>query len=118
MALADLRTCSSSFSLLAFTAVLLLGPIYAAQAESDASIATPTSKDPRIGSLIETLVQTKVPTEAAISPDGSTAAWTVRIHGNTQIHLSDAANPDPAKEKIVSTGSGATDCSSSDAKWS
>ncbi|NYF88450.1 S9 family peptidase [Tunturiibacter empetritectus] len=114
MALADLRKCSSSFHLIAFTAVLLLGPISAAQAEADAS----TAKDPRIGSLIETLGQTKIPTEAAISPVGSTVAWSVRSHGSTQIHLSDAVNPDPAKEKIVSTGSGATDCSSSDPKWS
>jgi dipeptidyl aminopeptidase/acylaminoacyl peptidase len=114
MALADLRTCSPSFHFIAFTAVLLLGPISAAQAESDAS----TPKDPRIGSLIETLGQTKIPTAVAISPDGSTVAWSVRSHGSTQIHLSDVANPDPAKEKSVSTGSGATDCSSSDAKWS
>jgi dipeptidyl aminopeptidase/acylaminoacyl peptidase len=114
MALADLRKCSSSFPLIAFTAVFLLGPISATQAESDAS----TAKDPRIGSLIETLGQTRIPTEAAISPDGSTVAWAVRSHGSTQIHLSDAVNPDPSKEKIVSTGSGATDCSSLDPKWS
>src|ERR1700761_2502997 len=114
MALADLRKCSSSFHLIAFTAVLLLGPISAAQAEFDAS----TAKDPRIGSLIETLGQTKIPTEVAISPDGSTVAWAVRSHGTTQIHLSDAVNPDSSREKIVSTGSGATDCSSSDPKWS
>jgi dipeptidyl aminopeptidase/acylaminoacyl peptidase len=114
MALADLRTCSPSFHFIAFTAVLLLGPISAAQAESDAS----TAKDPRIGSLIETLGQTKIPTEVAISPDGAIVAWSVRSHGSTQIHLSDVANPDPAKEKIVSTGSGATDCSSSNPKWS
>jgi dipeptidyl aminopeptidase/acylaminoacyl peptidase len=114
MALADLRTCSPSFHFIAFTAVLLLGPISAAQAESDAS----TAKDPRIGSLIETLGQTKIPSEVAISPDGAIVAWSVRSHGSTQIHLSDVANPDPAKEKIVSTGSGATDCSSSNPKWS
>jgi dipeptidyl aminopeptidase/acylaminoacyl peptidase len=116
MALADLRKCSPSFLFIALTTVLLLGPTSSAQAESDASTATP--KDPRIGSLIETLGQTKVPTSAAISPDGATVAWSLRSHGSTQIHLSDVANPDPSKEKTVSPGSGATDCSSSDPKWS
>ena len=81
--------------------------------------ATPsTPKDPRIGSLIESLSQTKTPTSVAISPDGATVAWSVRTHEGTQIHLSDVANPDSSKEKIVTTGSGAANCSSSDPKWS
>src|SRR5271163_2850488 len=116
MALVDLRRCSPFFRFIAFTAVLTLGFASATRAESDVSTSSP--KDPRIGSLIETLGQTKSLTSVAISPDGATVAWSVRTHEGTQIHLSDVANPDPAKEKIVSTGSGATDCSSSDPKWS
>ena len=125
MALADLRKCSpsSGFTALtaaAFTALLMLGAASTAQAESDANALADVSnlKDPRIGSLIQTLGQTKTPSAAAISPDGSTVAWSVRTHEGTQIHLSDVANPDPAKEKIVTTASGATNCSSSDPKWS
>ncbi|MBB5319167.1 S9 family peptidase [Tunturibacter empetritectus] len=125
MALADLRKCSpsSGFTALtaaAFTALLMLGAASAAQAESDATPLANVSnlKDPRIGSLIQTLGQTRTPSAAAISPDGSTVAWSVRTHDGTQIHLSDVANPGPAKEKIVTTGSGATNCSSSDPKWS
>ena len=116
MALADLRTCSLSFGLIALTALSTLGTAIAARAEADATTSIP--KDPRIGSLIETLGQTKTPTSVAISPDGATVAWSVRTHEGTQIHLSDVANPDPAKEKIVTTGSGAATCSSSDPKWS
>ncbi|WP_353066015.1 S9 family peptidase [Tunturibacter psychrotolerans] len=116
MALVELRKHSLSFGFIAFTALSTFGLASAARAESDASATTPS--DPRIGPLIETLGQTKTPTAVAISPDGASVAWSVRSHGSTQIHLSDALNPDPAKEKIISTGSGATDCSSADPKWS
>ncbi|MBB5343910.1 S9 family peptidase [Tunturibacter empetritectus] len=121
MALADLRDCSPSSGFTAFTAaactaLLMLGAASAAHAESDANASS--LKDPRIGSLIQTLGQTKTPSAASISPDGAIVAWSVRTHDGTQIHLSEVANPDPAKEKIVSTGSGATNCSSSDPKWS
>ena len=121
MALADLgrRSLSSGFTTYtaaAVTAFLILGAASAAQGESDANASR--FKDPRIGSLIQTLGQTRTPTAAAISPDGSTVAWSVRSNEGTQIHLSDVANPDPAKEKIIATSSGATNCSSSDPKWS
>ncbi len=58
------------------------------------------------------------PSSAAISPDGTTVAWAVRTREGSQIHLTDVANPDPAKEIIVGTGSGATSCGSSEPKWS
>jgi dipeptidyl aminopeptidase/acylaminoacyl peptidase len=116
MALADLRKYSLSFGFIAFTAVSMLGTAPAARAEADATTSIP--KDPRIGSLIETLGQTKTPTSVAISPDGATVAFSVRTHEGMQIHLSDVAKPDPAKEKTVSTGAGAANCSSSDPKWS
>jgi dipeptidyl aminopeptidase/acylaminoacyl peptidase len=116
MALADLRKCSLSFGFIAFTAITTLGIATPAPAETDATTSIP--KDPRIGSLIETLGQTRSPTAVAISPDGTTVAWSVRTHEGTQIHLSDVTNPDPAKERIVTTGSGATSCSSYDPKWS
>ena len=85
----------------------------AAQAQT-----TTSTKDTRIASLIESLGKTKTPSSAAISPDGATVAWAVRAGGRSQIHLSDVANPDPATEKIVGTGSSATNCGSSEPKWS
>jgi dipeptidyl aminopeptidase/acylaminoacyl peptidase len=114
MTFADLRKCSFTCILTAATAVLALGSALAGQAETIPS----TPKDARIGQLIEALGKIRTPSSAAISPDGTTVAWAVRTREGSQIHLTDVANPDPAKEKIVGTGSGATSCGSSEPKWS
>jgi dipeptidyl aminopeptidase/acylaminoacyl peptidase len=119
MTFADVRMRSYVFLLcfsttaLTFTA-LTLGTVVTGQAQTNAG----TPKDSRIGSLIETLGKTKTPSSAAISPDGTTVAWAVRMRGGSQIHLTDVADPDPAREKIVGTGSSATNCGSSEPKWS
>jgi dipeptidyl aminopeptidase/acylaminoacyl peptidase len=114
MTFADVRTCSITSLLFVSTAVLTLGITGAGRAETNAS----TPKDPRIGELIDTLGKTKTPSSAAISPDGTTVAWAVRAREGSQIHLTDVANPDPAKERIIATDSGATACASTDPKWS
>src|SRR5277367_4853581 len=114
MTFVDVRTRSLSFSLFVSTTVLALGSAIAGQAQA----APATPKDARIGALIETLGKTKTPSSAEISPDGTTVAWSVRTREGSQIHLTDVANPDPAKEKIVGTGSSATSCGSSEPKWS
>ncbi len=114
MTFADVCKCSvTPFALFACTAVLTLGTS-AGRAQTNAS----SSKDPRIGELIETLGKTRTPSSAAISPDGTTVAWAVRAREGSQIHLTDVADPDPATEKIVSTGSSATNCGSSEPVWS
>jgi dipeptidyl aminopeptidase/acylaminoacyl peptidase len=115
MTFADVRTCSiTALLFILSTAVLTLGITAGGRAETNAS----TAKDPRIGELIDTLGKTKTPSSAAISPDGTTVAWVVRAREGSQISLTDVANPDPAKETIVGTGSGATSCESSEPKWS
>ena len=106
MTFADVRTRSLALPLIAFTALISLGITLAGQAQTSAN----TQQDARIGSLIETLGKTKTPSSAAISPDGSTVAWAVRTLGGSQIHLTDVANPDPAKEVIVGTGSSTSSC--------
>ena len=103
-----------SFALLASTSIFSLQN----DARAQAQMATSTPKDGRIGALIETLGKTRTPSSAAISPDGTTVAWAVRTREGSQIHLTDVANPDPATDKIVSTGSSATSCGSSEPKWS
>src|ERR1700750_2650847 len=95
------------------TTLVIVGTALAGQAQN-----TSSEKDPRIWALIETLGKTKTPSSAAISPNGATVAWAVRSREGSQIHLTDVANPDPAKEKIVGAGSGATGCGSSEPKWS
>jgi dipeptidyl aminopeptidase/acylaminoacyl peptidase len=114
MTVADVRKCSLTFLFSTTTAVLAFGTALKGHAQTTSS----TTKDARIGALIETLGKTRIPSYAAISPDGTTVAWDVRTREGSQIHLTDVANPDPAKEKIVGTGSGATSCGSSEPKWS
>jgi dipeptidyl aminopeptidase/acylaminoacyl peptidase len=67
----------------------------------------------------------QTPGSAAISPDGALVAWTirgagsegVRFGGTTTLHLNAIADPDPAKEKLIS-GSSETACSNNDPVWS
>jgi dipeptidyl aminopeptidase/acylaminoacyl peptidase len=114
MTFVGVRARFLSFVLFASTSILTLGTVAQAYAQTTAS----TPKDARIGELIEMLGRTRTPSSAAISPDGTTVAWAVRTREGSQIHLTDVANPDPATEKIVGTGSGATSCGSSEPKWS
>src|SRR5580692_6159883 len=112
MALVDARTHSFTYVLTATAAALVIGTLV-----GRAQTTSSTTRDARIGALIETLGKTKTPSSAAISPDGTTVAWAVRTRGGSQIHLTDVANPAPATEKLVGTAS-ATSCSSSEPKWS
>ncbi len=59
----------------------------------------------------------KNPGGVAISPDATTIAWTLGGREGAQLHLTDVANPDPAKEKIVAPN-GSTNCSNSSPVWS
>jgi dipeptidyl aminopeptidase/acylaminoacyl peptidase len=57
------------------------------------------------------------PGGVALSPDGTTVAWTLRGREGSTLHLTAVADPDPAKEKIVSVN-GATACSYGSPVWS
>jgi dipeptidyl aminopeptidase/acylaminoacyl peptidase len=114
MTFADVRMSSLSLLFSTLTVLLVIGNPPQGQAQTTSS----SGKDARIGVLIETLGKTKTPGSAAISPDGTTVAWAVRGREGSEIHLTDVANPDPAKEKIVGTGTSATSCGSSEPKWS
>jgi len=59
----------------------------------------------------------RMPSGVAISPDGATVAWSAPSGGGSQIHLTDVANPDSAKEKIASASS-ATECMNMSPLWS
>src|SRR5215467_659843 len=114
MTSADVRMCSLSLFFSSITALLVLGTTPEVRAQTPSS----PGKDARIGALIETLGKTKTPSSAAISPDGTTVAWSVRGREGSQIHLTDVASSDSAKEKIVGTGTSASGCGSSEPKWS
>src|SRR5258708_302643 len=114
MSLSDVRRCSISFLFSAATVGFALGTALGGHAQATSS----TTRDARIGALIETLGKTKTPSSAAMSPDGATVAWAVRSGEGSEIHLTEVSNPDPAKERTVGTGSAATNCGSSEPKWS
>ncbi|MDW5266330.1 MULTISPECIES: S9 family peptidase [Acidobacteriaceae] len=78
--------------------------------------STTPHQDARIGALIQMLGQTKEPTEAAISPDGKTVAWSVETSDGSQIHLTDIGSP--SNDTILRTEAEATDCSNEAPIWS
>jgi len=69
--------------------------------------------DPRLTAIHEVLDKTQSPGQVAISPDGTTVAWTLRGKSGSQIHLTELAAP--SKDKIVGAGQ---DCSSTSPIWS
>jgi dipeptidyl aminopeptidase/acylaminoacyl peptidase len=93
-------------------AVLLLLPA-ALLAQTPATLAP--AADP--ANPTPTLTRVAQPGGVALSPDGSLVAWTLRQHEGTTLHITTVADPDPAKEKLV-TPSGATSCSNTAPVWS
>ena len=59
----------------------------------------------------------RAPGSVAISPDGTTVAWSTFSRDGAQIHLTDVANPDPAKDKLVAP-TGTTGCLNASPIWS
>lgn len=98
--------------------VTLLIPIFTFPLTPIASAQQPRPHDAGIRSLMEMLGRTRTPTEAQISPDGSLVAWSVRTSAGSEIHLSSATNPNPATEKTVNSGTGATGCTNEQPRWS
>jgi dipeptidyl aminopeptidase/acylaminoacyl peptidase len=85
----------------------------AAQTKSSSS-----RNDPRIGALLEQLGTTRTPMEAAISPDGKTVAWSAHSSGGYELHLSEAANPDPTRDRVIKPGVESSGCGSDSPVWS
>jgi dipeptidyl aminopeptidase/acylaminoacyl peptidase len=73
--------------------------------------------DPRLAVIHESMSRAHMPGGVALSPDGTLVAWTLGGKDGVTLHLTDARNPDPAKEKLIAPGS-ATDCSNSLPEWS
>ncbi len=82
---------------LAAVSMLFVSSLFAAQAQRGGGPATPGG--------------------VALSPDGKTVAWTLRGREGTTLHLTEVADPDPAKERLI-TVSGATACSNTSPIWS
>ena len=76
---------------------------------------TSSAPDPHIGSLIQMLGKTHTPSEAAISPDGQTVAWSLLSREGSQIHLTSIGDPTKDQTVAPSTTSG---CGNSTPTWS
>src|SRR3982751_625880 len=79
--------------------------------------STAPQNDARIGALLDQLGRIRTPMEAAISPDGKTVAWSVHSSSRYELHLSDTANPDPAKDRVIKPATG-VNCSNDAPVWS
>ncbi|HEX4156424.1 MAG TPA: S9 family peptidase [Acidobacteriaceae bacterium] len=58
-----------------------------------------------------------MPGNVAISPDGTTVAWTMRSREGSALHLSSVAHPDSTNEKTISVAD-ASNCAYGDPIWS
>ena len=73
--------------------------------------------DPRLAAMRTGAAgRLRAPSSVAISPDGTTLAWTIGGREGSALHLTDVANPDPAKDKIV-TVAGTANCLNSAPVW-
>ena len=75
--------------------------------------------DPRYKEAVAAMAaRVRTPGSVAISPDGTTLAWTIGARGDgSALHLTNIANPDPAKDAIIAPN-GATACSNGSPLWS
>ncbi|MCU1226018.1 MAG: WD40-like beta Propeller containing protein [Edaphobacter sp.] len=103
--------------LLAATAIFTASTSIPARTQTTAPAKSATSAtDPRVSSLISLLSKTRTPMQAALSPDSTTVAWSVRMPQGVQLHLTDVANP--AEDKTIAPANGPSGCGSSEPVWS
>jgi dipeptidyl aminopeptidase/acylaminoacyl peptidase len=109
-------TFSSLCKFAALTAVL--APALALAQSGKTDWAPMPNPDPRLAAMRQSAgARLRAPGQVAISPDGVLLAWTIGGREGQQLHLTEVANPDPAKDKIVSVA-GATNCSNAAPVWS
>src|ERR1700712_4349927 len=97
-------------------ACILAGSAYAQSGNAD--WAPMPNPDPRLAAIRSAQgSRLRSPSGGAISADAALVAWAIGARGGLELHVTDLANPDPAKDKIISVA-GATSCSNSSPVWS
>ena len=105
------RARRARLPLLAAACSLLLTTALTAQAPAKPALAAaPDTANPN-----QPFTRAAQPGGVAISPDGSTVAWTLRTHDGTNLHLTQVA--DPASTKLIEIP-GASHCADSTPIWS
>ncbi len=100
-----MRSASALTLLLAVTGTLALAQ------------AAPKAVDPKIAALLEDLRKTRAPQQAAISPDGTTVAWTARSTTETALYLS-SANGITIKDRLIEVAPKTVNCANTLPVWS
>ena len=98
-------------------ALALMPAVARSQSGTPAPMEPLKQQDARLAAVSSAMSKTKNPNWTAIAPDGAKVAWTVSGRQGTQIHLTSVADPDVAKETMISTGSSATNCTSNSPVW-
>ncbi|HWZ50226.1 MAG TPA: S9 family peptidase [Granulicella sp.] len=102
-------------------ALACMSPLALSSAPALAQSGTPAPMQPlkghdgRVEQVMQAMRASKSPTWVSISPDGATVAWTLRDGGNSQIHLTQVAQP--AESKVLNVGA-ESGCSSEAPVWS
>jgi dipeptidyl aminopeptidase/acylaminoacyl peptidase len=97
-------------------ALLPLCSLFLVTALSAQAPATPAlAPAPDTANPSQTLLRAAQPGGVAISPDGTTVAWTLRGHDGATLHVTDVASP--STDKLIKI-EGATHCSVGDPIWS
>jgi dipeptidyl aminopeptidase/acylaminoacyl peptidase len=104
------RVRRSRLELFAAACSLLLTSTLTAQTPAKPTLtAAPDTANPN-----QEFSRSAQPGGVAISPDGTTVAWTLRNHDSSVLHLTEVANP--ANDKLVKID-GATNCSVDNPTW-
>ena len=77
----------------------------------------PIKPDPRLAAIHASANRARQPRSVAISPDGKLIAWSIESGEGLALHLTELANPDPAKDRIISPNSD-TNCANTLPVWS
>jgi dipeptidyl aminopeptidase/acylaminoacyl peptidase len=108
-----MRKCSTLPLLLAVLSVSAI-----AQSGNPAPVEPLKTHDPVVMAAMKASTgRVAMPGQVAVSPDGKWLAYTVGGRAGGGLHLLELANPDPAKDKIITPGSD-TACSNGAPVWS
>ena len=93
-----------------------IAPTAKSQSGAPATMTPYAHPDPRLAAIHAAQANLRAPGQVALSPDGTTLAWTTRAREGSVLHLTTLADPDPAKDKLIAPSS-ATACSNGSPVW-
>ncbi|HEX4652077.1 MAG TPA: S9 family peptidase, partial [Granulicella sp.] len=99
---------------------LLAASAWAASALAQSGMPAPIkplpTHDPRLVAFYAQATHAHAPGAVAISPDGTTLAWTLGNHDSSALHLTAVATP--SADKVIAPANAAAGCSNTSPVWS